>query len=193
MQTILWKRKQWWRAWSWGSETCWITLELTRSYLCICWSYYILCIKALDLDSHEKMVSEAICRSGCRPVTSLLIEKILFCQNFGKVKKFTDLFRQIFSRHQKSDENAGMCKNWKLSVKSIGKVGSVKEFYFAYRTEYVKEKKIVPPIVYWLSSISRSWSVIGQQAVNLLRPSYEESIIDERVEMWRDGKKNKEA
>ena len=45
---------------------------------------------------------------------------------------------------------------------STPKVGSVKEFYCAYQTEYVEKKKFVPPIVHWLSSIGRSRSTLGQ-------------------------------
>jgi phenylalanine N-monooxygenase len=34
---------------------------------------YIPCLKVLDLDGHEKMVSEAISRTGCRPVMSVSV------------------------------------------------------------------------------------------------------------------------
>jgi hypothetical protein len=66
------------------------------------------CLKALDLSGHEKMVSKAMSRARCRRIMLVSVEKILFCQNVEKVRHFTDLFCQIFSRHQKSVGNVGM-------------------------------------------------------------------------------------
>jgi phenylalanine N-monooxygenase len=56
----------------------------------------IPCLKVLDLDGHEKMVSKAMSRAGRQGIMLVSVEKILFCQNVDKVRNFTDLFCQIF-------------------------------------------------------------------------------------------------
>ena len=59
-------------------------------------SDYILCLKALDLDGHEKIVSEAMKRAGRRPVTSLSVEKICFAKMSAKSAISPTYFAKFF-------------------------------------------------------------------------------------------------
>jgi hypothetical protein len=69
-------------------------VELPWSLLTHIYAFAMLdcipCLKALDLDGHEKMVSKAMSRTERRPIMLVLIEKILFRQNVCKVGNFTD-------------------------------------------------------------------------------------------------------
>jgi hypothetical protein len=44
----------------------------------------------------------------------------------------------------------------------VGKVGSIKKFYFTYQTKFVEIKKFVPLATYWLSGVGRSQLAIDR-------------------------------